>query len=286
MSDNESDYYDDNSTSSSSSEEDNDSVSDEVKRSSKPIFNHAKKFANFEDDEDVDDADNSDSDPDDDEDESSSSEGEEDDDDDLQVGGVEDDPDNDDLDDEEEEEEEEDDTESEDEEEEEEDGSKPKKAKRASKPKTKTRVRKAVPQLVMDDEDEDDDEYDDNYLQKFEHSLTNAFDFHPETKMHNHDEVKQLAKVVRDEFGNIVDPLHRTLPYLSKYEKTRILGQRARQIEVGATPFVKVPENVIDGYVIAELELREKKLPFILRRPIPGGGFEYWHVRDLEDILF
>jgi len=49
---------------------------------------------------------------------------------------------------------------------------------------------------------------------------------------------------------------------------------------------VKVPESVIDGYIIAELELREKKLPFIIRRPIPSGGCEYWNLRDLEQITY
>jgi len=271
MSDNESDYYDSNSNSSDSEEE---SVHDEVvKRASKPVgFNHVKQFRGYDEDQDEDDNDNddafssSDNDSDD-----ENSENEEDDD--AQVGGVEDDPDEDDDD------ADADQEESEDEDQDDEDEG-------AKRPAKQTRVRKAVPQLVMDDDEEDEDEYDENYLQKFERSMTNIFDFHPETKMHNHDEVKQLARVVRDEFGNIVDPLHRTLPYLSKYEKTRVLGQRARQIEIGATPFIKVPENIIDGYVIAELELREKKLPFILRRPIPSGGFEYWHLRDLEDILF
>ena len=73
---------------------------------------------------------------------------------------------------------------------------------------------------------------------------------------------------------------------MTKYEKARILGQRAKQIETGSKPFLNVPENIIDGYIIAELELKEKKIPFIIRRPIPGGGFEYWHLRDLEIISF
>jgi hypothetical protein len=42
----------------------------------------------------------------------------------------------------------------------------------------------------------------------------------------------------------------------------------------------------VDGYIIAELELREKKIPFIIRRPIPGGGCEYWSIRDLEIVAF
>jgi DNA-directed RNA polymerase I, II, and III subunit RPABC2 len=95
-----------------------------------------------------------------------------------------------------------------------------------------------------------------------------------------------LTNVVRDSFNIIIDPLHRTIPFLTKYEKARVLGQRAKQIEMGAKPFISVPENVIDGYVIAELELQQKRIPFIIRRPIPGGAFEYWNIRDLEVISF
>jgi DNA-directed RNA polymerase I, II, and III subunit RPABC2 len=111
-------------------------------------------------------------------------------------------------------------------------------------------------------------------------------DFHPECLNHNSDEVSKLSKVIRDESNIIIDPLHRTIPYLTKYEKARVLGQRAKQIETGAKPLVKVPENIIDSYVIAELELREKKIPFIIKRPIPGGAFEYWNLKDLENIHF
>ena len=41
-------------------------------------------------------------------------------------------------------------------------------------------------------------------------------------------------------------------------------------------------ENIIDGYLIAEMELKEKKLPFIIRRPLPNQTFEYWKIKDLE----
>jgi DNA-directed RNA polymerase I, II, and III subunit RPABC2 len=95
-----------------------------------------------------------------------------------------------------------------------------------------------------------------------------------------------MVKVVRDKDGIIIDDLHKTIPYLTKYERARILGQRAKQINSGAIPFVKVPENVIDGYIIAEIELKQKKIPFIIRRPLPNGGSEYWKVHDLEDISF
>ena len=39
---------------------------------------------------------------------------------------------------------------------------------------------------------------------------------------------------------------------------------------------------MIEGLTIAEKELEAKKIPFIIRRPIPNGGSEYWKVSDLE----
>ena len=61
--------------------------------------------------------------------------------------------------------------------------------------------------------------------------------------------------------------------------------QRAKQIESGAAPFVAIASNVIDSYIIAEDELKQKKIPFIIRRPIPNGGFEYWNINDLEILI-
>ena len=139
-----------------------------------------------------------------------------------------------------------------------------------------------------DDDDEDDDDSVDNYLQKFDSELNNNYieNYHPECSIQNYDEILTLTKVVRDKNNNIIDPFHKTIPFLTKYEKTRIIGQRAKQINSGAKPFIKVPENVIDGYLIAELELQLKRIPFIIRRPLNNGGSEYWNLKDLEIVNF
>ena len=143
-------------------------------------------------------------------------------------------------------------------------------------------------QIETDDEDDDDDDVDDNYLQKFDSETTKNYvnEFHPECLHHNYDEVAKFTAVVRDSNNIIIDPFHKTIPYLTKYERARILGQRAKQIESGAKPLVKVPEHIVDGHIIADLELQQKKIPFIIRRPIPGGAFEYWNLKDLEIIAF
>ena len=133
------------------------------------------------------------------------------------------------------------------------------------------------------DEDIDDDD-DKEYLQKFDHTVRAKFieDYHPQSLTHNYEEVLALVKVTRGPDGQIIDALHRTIPILTKYERTRILGQRAAQLNSGAQPLVPVPTGVLQGYVIAELELKSKKIPFIIRRPLPNRGSEYWRVSDLE----
>ena len=139
-----------------------------------------------------------------------------------------------------------------------------------------------------DDENDDDDD-DEDYLQKFDRDIKKNYivDYHPECMIHNYEEISALTKVIRDKDNVIIDPLHRTIPYLTKYERARVLGQRAKQINLGARPFVKVPENIIDGNLVAEMELAQKRIPFIIRRPLPGNsGSEYWNLKDLEIIAF
>ena len=152
--------------------------------------------------------------------------------------------------------------------------------------KPKTQGKPAPPSMTNEDDDDEyeEDEDDEFYLQKFDKELRDNFiaDYHPEAKAHNYEEVKALARVSRDGRGIINDPLHKTIPFLSKYEMTRVVGQRAKQLDNGAKPFVRVPPNIIDGYHIALLELEQKKIPFIIKRPYPNGGVEYWHVSDLE----
>jgi DNA-directed RNA polymerase I, II, and III subunit RPABC2 len=160
-------------------------------------------------------------------------------------------------------------------------------AKKKTKKLPATKI-KAASAMLADEEDDDEDPTGEVYLQKFDKEINDNYlvNFHPESTVHNYDEILAMTKVVRDRSGIIIDGLHKTIPYLTKYEKARVLGQRAKQINSGASVFVKVPEKVIDGYLIAELELQEKRIPFIIRRPLPNGGSEYWSIKDLENISF
>ena len=106
--------------------------------------------------------------------------------------------------------------------------------------------------------------------------------FHPEIKQLNNNEIDALTKIKRNDKGFIEDENHTTIPIMTRYEKAKILGLRAKQLNSGADAFIEVPSNVIDGITIAEMELKSKKIPFIIRRPLPNGHSEYWKVKDLE----
>jgi len=155
-------------------------------------------------------------------------------------------------------------------------------------PKSKKTSKITVDPILDEDEyeNDDDDEEDENYLQKFDSEISKNYisEQHPECAIHNYDEISKLTIIVRDNDGIIVDPLHKTLPFMTKYERARVLGQRGKQIECGANPLIKVPEGIIDAHIIAELELQQKKIPFIIRRPLPNGGIECWRFCDLEQI--
>lgn len=131
--------------------------------------------------------------------------------------------------------------------------------------------------LSVDDSSSDDDEEIDNYDIKSNSLLK----LHPEMQSINYKELMLLSRIKKDKSGVIIDRYHNTLPVLSKYEKTRILGQRAKQLENGSKPLIVLDRKILDSKLIAELELKEKKIPFIIKRPIPDGTAEYWKLKDL-----
>ena len=72
-----------------------------------------------------------------------------------------------------------------------------------------------------------------------------------------------------------------TIPKLTKYEKVRLLGTRAKQISDGSKVFIK-SKNVRNAMDIAELELKHKVIPLKIKRPLPNGKYEIWSIKELE----
>jgi len=71
-----------------------------------------------------------------------------------------------------------------------------------------------------------------------------------------------------------------TTRYLTKYERARILGTRALQLSMNAPVMVEL-EGETDPLQIAQKELRERKIPIIIRRHLPNGSCEDWALDEL-----
>lgn len=111
--------------------------------------------------------------------------------------------------------------------------------------------------------DEDDQDYDGSEIELLdeEENETGA------------EPTKKMGKRVPDE-----DRI--TSRFMTKYERARILGTRALQISKNA-PLMIDPADESDPYRLAEIELSEKKVPFIIRRYLPDGSYEDWRVNEL-----
>lgn len=112
--------------------------------------------------------------------------------------------------------------------------------------------------------------------------LKKLYEQHPECIL---DYVETVIPKLEQKFavpgGDNLDVNHRTYPFLTNFERTKIIGLRANQISRGAAPLVVVPKHISDVRDIARLELEQKRLPYIIKRPLPNGTFEYWRLVDL-----
>jgi len=104
---------------------------------------------------------------------------------------------------------------------------------------------------------------------------------HPECRLDYIEEVQQKLPLSAYPPDSGSDTQHRSVPYLTLFEKTKIIGFRANQISQGARVLIQVPPHMTDVIEIAKKELEEKRLPYILKRPMPDGTFEYVRLADL-----
>lgn len=72
-----------------------------------------------------------------------------------------------------------------------------------------------------------------------------------------------------------------TKPFLTKYERVRILCDRAKQLSLGAKPMLKETKNMT-AKDIAKAELEKGVIPFKIERPLPNGTIELWKISELK----
>lgn len=89
-----------------------------------------------------------------------------------------------------------------------------------------------------------------------------------------------------EDFSDIMknyDPnKNKTKNILSKYEKVKMIGIRAEQLQRGAQPNIKLNHDIpFDPREIAHEELRQRKLPMMICRHMPDNTKEYWLLDDM-----
>jgi hypothetical protein len=107
----------------------------------------------------------------------------------------------------------------------------------SSIPSTSANIESAIPpnNFIALNDDSDEEEEQEDFNKKFISDTKEDYikKYHPELAVLNNEEVDSLALVVRNSEGKIIDQLHKTIPILTKFEKTRVLGFRAKQINNG-----------------------------------------------------
>lgn len=100
--------------------------------------------------------------------------------------------------------------------------------------------------------------------------------------------MNQSSLIIQDDVHRIKSQdksSYKSLPIMTKYEFSEIIGLRTTHLARGAPPFVTVEagsERNMQLRAIALQELKEKKLPYIIKRPMPNGKHEYWNINDLS----
>ena len=131
----------------------------------------------------------------------------------------------------------------------------------------------------MDDDDYEIDNYNDE-IDDVEDVDENSY-----LEQENVEEFQFNIISYNDIIKNINTKEKKTIPYLFKFEKARIIGARLQQLAYGAEPKVNT-ENLHDINEIVLEELKQRKIPFIIRRSMPNGTYEDWKMEEFESVQF
>ena len=88
-------------------------------------------------------------------------------------------------------------------------------------------------------------------------------------------------------FKNIIENINntpkKTIPFLTKFEKARIMGVRLQQLSYGAKPRINTTGLKSMNEIVAQ-ELIQRMIPFIIRRGLPNGTYEDWKLEEFETV--
>jgi DNA-directed RNA polymerase I, II, and III subunit RPABC2 len=134
---------------------------------------------------------------------------------------------------------------------------------------------------MFEENDEIDNEYtNDNDFLDDEEEITDL-NVDDEEKVNEDNTFKILT--YKNILENIGKNPKKTIPFLTKFERARIVGVRLQQLAYGAKPRIDVT-NLKSMNEIVEEELIQRKIPFIIRRTLPNLTYEDWKLEEFETI--
>ncbi|CAL1405036.1 unnamed protein product [Linum trigynum] len=128
-----------------------------------------------------------------------------------------------------------------------------------------------------------DDDYNDADIGYEDEPAEPEIDEGAEVDLENENNEDVTGEPIEAEDREDQEPVERprkTSKFMTKYERARILGTRALQISMNAPVMVEL-EGETDPLEIAMKELRQRKIPFTIRRYLPDGSYEDWGVDEL-----
>lgn len=146
------------------------------------------------------------------------------------------------------------------------------------------RIEEDTEQLDEDEEkfEDENDQFDDEELPELEEGkecvIKQAIDDDNEF-FENDDDYIEVQPDTSVEYVKKEDRI--SAAKLTKYEMVRILGERTKQLTMGAKPLLKNYKN-LPYDTIAEEELKLNIIPFKIRRPLPNGKYELWNLEELN----
>lgn len=125
-----------------------------------------------------------------------------------------------------------------------------------------------IDEIIDDDKDIDDNDNDNDDIIDYDNNSEYIDNPYKNTKGTNNHEI--LSKENRISSNR-----------MTKYEMVRLLGERTKQLSMGAKPLVK-NHNGLSYDIIAEEEFKLNMIPIKIQRTLPNGKLEIWSLDELK----
>ena len=129
-----------------------------------------------------------------------------------------------------------------------------------------------------DDEEEKSDDNDDNDNEEYVDEYDNDYNNIEYIDNINHIENEDIKNKVNNEY--ITGENRISMNRLTKYEMVRIIGERKKQLIMGAKPMIKNYKELSYDKIIEE-EILLNLIPFKIKRPV-NNKYEIWSIEELE----